>query len=47
MIADSAWPADFRERRKAVRRTLTTDPALAAVELAHGSGVILATRRVT
>lgn len=47
MTADSSWPADFRERQEAVRRTLTTDPALAAVELAHGSGVILATRRVT
>ncbi|MFC5815139.1 O-methyltransferase [Nonomuraea harbinensis] len=47
MTADPAWPAEFRERQEGVRRTLLADPALAAVELAHGSGIILATRRAT
>ncbi|MCU1679125.1 MAG: O-methyltransferase family 3 [Frankiales bacterium] len=38
-------PQDFAILRAAVRSTLLTHPELVAVELAHGSGVIVATRR--
>ncbi|MFI6600766.1 hypothetical protein ACIBHX_31345 [Nonomuraea sp. NPDC050536] len=33
-------------KQEAVRRRLPADERLVAVELAHGSGVILATRRI-
>ncbi|MGI5237376.1 O-methyltransferase [Dactylosporangium sp. CA-139066] len=39
------WPEDFKVRQDAVRRALFADPALVSVELDHGSGVIVATRR--
>lgn len=41
----TSWPEDFRLKQEAVRHTLLTHERLVAVELAHGSGVILATAR--
>jgi predicted O-methyltransferase YrrM len=43
MTTDVAEP--YRSARDGIRRALLTDERLLAVELAHGSGVILATRR--
>jgi predicted O-methyltransferase YrrM len=40
-----AWPDDFKARQDGVRRALLDDPTLVGVELDHGSGVIVATRR--
>ncbi|WP_214318393.1 O-methyltransferase [Nonomuraea sediminis] len=39
------WDPEFTDKQEAVRRRLLTDERLVAVELAHGSGVIMATRR--
>jgi predicted O-methyltransferase YrrM len=39
------WPEDFKAKQDGVRRALFADPALVSVELNHGSGVIVATRR--
>jgi demethylmenaquinone methyltransferase/2-methoxy-6-polyprenyl-1,4-benzoquinol methylase len=39
------WPEEFRVRQDGVRRTLVEHPQLVAVELAHGSGMLLCTRR--
>ncbi len=39
------WDAGFTARQEAVRRTLLTHERLVAVELSHGSGVVLATAR--
>jgi predicted O-methyltransferase YrrM len=39
------WPADFRARQDGVRRTLVEHPHLVSVELDHGSGMVLSTRR--
>jgi hypothetical protein len=41
------WPAEQRTRQAEVRRTLLTSPLLVSAELPYGSGMILATRRVT
>jgi predicted O-methyltransferase YrrM len=42
-VAD--WPEEFKARQDGVRRALFADPDLVSVELDHGSGVIIATRR--
>jgi predicted O-methyltransferase YrrM len=39
------WPGNRRAAQEQARRTLLTAPQLITVELAHGSGVILSTRR--
>jgi demethylmenaquinone methyltransferase/2-methoxy-6-polyprenyl-1,4-benzoquinol methylase len=39
------WDSEHRARQREVRQTLLGSPLLASVELAHGSGVILSTRR--
>ena len=39
------WPAEQHARQAGVRQALLTTPRLTAVELSHGSGVILGTRR--
>jgi predicted O-methyltransferase YrrM len=39
------WPHNQRAGQDRVRHRLLTAPQLIAVELAHGSGVILSTRR--
>jgi len=39
------WDAELRARQPQVRRALLTSPLLTSVELDHGSGVILSTRR--
>jgi hypothetical protein len=39
------WPDNQRAGQDRVRQALLTAPQLIAVELAHGSGVILSTRR--
>jgi predicted O-methyltransferase YrrM len=41
------WPAEQHAKQAEVRRALLTSPLLTAVELSHGSGVILGTRRPT
>ncbi|MEU7868692.1 class I SAM-dependent methyltransferase [Dactylosporangium sp. NPDC049140] len=45
MTPVEGWPEDFRAKQAGVRRALLTDPGLVAVELAHGSGVIIGVRR--
>jgi demethylmenaquinone methyltransferase/2-methoxy-6-polyprenyl-1,4-benzoquinol methylase len=45
MTPRPGWDAELRARQPEVRHTLLTSPLLTSVELAHGSGVILATRR--
>ncbi|MEV0352187.1 hypothetical protein AB0H88_41025 [Nonomuraea sp. NPDC050680] len=40
-----AWDEEFVRRQESVRQTLLNHDRLVAVELAHGSGVILATAR--
>lgn len=39
------WPGNQQARQNQVRQILLTAPQLITVELAHGSGVILSTRR--
>ncbi|MEV4508832.1 class I SAM-dependent methyltransferase [Dactylosporangium sp. NPDC049525] len=39
------WPEDFKVRQDGVRRTLVEHPNLVSVELDHGSGMVLSTRR--
>ncbi|WP_327009340.1 class I SAM-dependent methyltransferase [Dactylosporangium sp. NBC_01737] len=39
------WPEDFTARQDGVRRTLVEHPHLVSVELDHGSGMVLSTRR--
>jgi demethylmenaquinone methyltransferase/2-methoxy-6-polyprenyl-1,4-benzoquinol methylase len=39
------WPGSQQARQNQVRQTLLTTPQLITVELAHGSGMILSTRR--
>ena len=39
------WPAEQHAKQAGVRQVLLTTPRLTAVELSHGSGVILGTRR--
>ena len=39
------WPEDFKVRQDGVRRTLVEHPHLVCVELEHGSGMVLSTRR--
>lgn len=39
------WDAELRARQAEVRQALLTSPLLTCVELGHGSGVILSTRR--
>jgi hypothetical protein len=39
------WPAEQHTKQAGVRQALLTTPRLTAVELSHGSGVILGTRR--
>ncbi|MEV1167275.1 class I SAM-dependent methyltransferase [Nonomuraea sp. NPDC049784] len=41
----TVWDSEFAAKQDAVRRTLLTHERLVAVELPHGSGVILATAR--
>jgi predicted O-methyltransferase YrrM len=45
MIATPQWDAEQRARQQEVRRTLLSSPLLTSVELGHGSGVLLGTRR--
>lgn len=45
MTTTPDWEAELRTRQEKVRETLMTSPLLTSVELAHGSGVILSTRR--
>jgi demethylmenaquinone methyltransferase/2-methoxy-6-polyprenyl-1,4-benzoquinol methylase len=40
-----AWDAEQHARQQEVRQALLTSPLLTSVELAHGSGVILSSRR--
>jgi predicted O-methyltransferase YrrM len=39
------WPAEQHAKQAGVRQALLATPRLTAVELTHGSGVILGTRR--
>ncbi|GAB3858176.1 O-methyltransferase [Dactylosporangium cerinum] len=39
------WPDEFKVRQDGVRRTLVEHPHLVSVELDHGSGMVLSTRR--
>ncbi|NUT43538.1 MAG: hypothetical protein HOV86_26465, partial [Thermoactinospora sp.] len=39
------WEPEFARRQDGVRQALLADRRLVTVELAHGSGVILATAR--
>lgn len=39
------WPGDQQAKQNQVRQALLTAPELITIELAHGSGVILSTRR--
>jgi hypothetical protein len=39
------WPGNQRARQHQVRQALLSAPQLITVELAHGSGVIISTRR--
>ena len=39
------WPEEFKVRQDGVRRTLVEHPDLVSVELDHGSGMVLSTRR--
>ncbi|GAA3288474.1 class I SAM-dependent methyltransferase [Dactylosporangium vinaceum] len=45
MTPVEGWPEDFRVKQDGVRRALLADPGLVAVELAHGTGVIIGVRR--
>jgi demethylmenaquinone methyltransferase/2-methoxy-6-polyprenyl-1,4-benzoquinol methylase len=45
MTATPQWDAGQRARQQQVRQTLLTSPLLTSVELDHGSGVILGSRR--
>ena len=45
MTAVPEWPAEQRARQNVVRQTLLRSPLLTSIELSHGSGVILSTRR--
>ena len=45
MTATPRWDAGQRARQQEVRQALLTSPLLTSVELDHGSGVILSSRR--
>jgi predicted O-methyltransferase YrrM len=45
MTATPQWDAEQHDKQQHVRQALLTSPLLASVELRHGSGVILSTRR--
>ncbi len=45
MTATPQWDAERHARQQEVRQTLLASPLLTSVELHHGSGVILSTRR--
>lgn len=45
MIATTQWDAGQHTRQREVRQALLASPLLTTVELEHGSGVILSTRR--
>jgi predicted O-methyltransferase YrrM len=45
MTATPQWDAGQRAQQQQVRQTLLTSPLLTSVELDHGSGVILSSRR--
>jgi predicted O-methyltransferase YrrM len=45
MTATPQWDIEHRARQHEVRQALLTRPLLTSVELRHGSGVILSTRR--
>jgi predicted O-methyltransferase YrrM len=45
MTPQPNWPAEMHAKQAEVRRALLTSPLLTAVELSHGSGIVLATRR--
>lgn len=45
MTPTAAWTAEQHAHQSAVRTALLGDPRLVSVELDHGSGVILSTRR--
>ena len=45
MAATPEWDAEQHARQREVRQTLLRSPLLTSVELGHGSGVILSTRR--
>jgi len=45
MTATPEWTAEQHTRQSEVRQALLTSPLLTSVELDHGSGVILASRR--
>ncbi|MFI5912909.1 O-methyltransferase [Dactylosporangium sp. NPDC051541] len=45
MAPVEGWPADFRAKQEGVRQALLADAGLVAVELAHGTGVIIGVRR--
>ena len=45
MTPTAAWPPEQHTHQRAVRATVLDDPRLVSVELDHGSGVILSTRR--
>jgi predicted O-methyltransferase YrrM len=47
MTATPQWDAGHQARQQEVRRTLLASPLLTSVELDHGSGVILSTRRAS
>lgn len=47
MTPTADWPDTQRAEQSRVRQKLLTAPELISVELAHGSGVILSTRRLT
>ena len=45
MTAAAEWSGEQRARPSEMRRTLLTSPLLTSIELSHGSGVILSSRR--
>ncbi len=45
MTATPQWDAEQHAKQQHVRQALLTSPLLTSVELRHGSGVILSTRR--
>jgi predicted O-methyltransferase YrrM len=45
MIPTAWWDSEMHAKQRRVRETLLTSPLLTSVELTHGSGVILSTRR--
>ena len=45
MTATPEWTSEQHTKQGQVRQALLTSPLLTSIELGHGSGVILATRR--